>query len=357
MEHQNRSSGKESGSNSREEEVVRLPVSDRDLSQDLDVMPSPQKISRMQPTVQDLLEDGVEEGAELTAVDLGIGWDEEGGAGSSTPMGWLVLIGVMLVILGGWAMTKLVSGEASVAEASQHARDELNQDEREHQDALVLLTKVENLVVEYLKASDIERKVSFVRHQTRVLPLMRNYYQRHELKPEKFEALRDFHAVGVGNYPFFFLSVKVEGEEAPLVLFAEQLANGDLKFDWESEVSYQPMGISEYLEKKPTEAMDFRVHARLDSFLGYEFSDGDRYQPLMLTFRDTDEFLFGYIDKNNPEEAELTEYLWRESWARQPFLLRLRFLPNTQSQRSVLVEKVLAPRWVYIEQGDEEPTP
>jgi hypothetical protein len=357
MAPQNRPSGKEPGSNSREEEVVRLPVSDRDLSQDLDVMPSPQKISRMQPTVLDLFEAGVEEGAEPTTADLGIEWDEEDRAGSSTPMGWLVLIGVMLVILGGWAMMKLVSGEASVAEASQHARDELNQDEREHQDALVLLTRVENLVVEYLKASDIERKASFVRHQTRVLPLMRDYYQRHELKPAKFETLRDFHAVGVGNYPFFFLSVKVEGERAPLVLFAEQLANGDLQFDWESEVSYQPMGISEYLEKKPTEAMDFRVYARLDTFLGYEFSDGDRYQPLMLTFRDTDEFLFGYIDKDNPEEAELTEYLGREVQARQPFLLRLRFLPNTQSRRSVLVEKVLAPRWVYIEQRDEEPTP
>ena len=77
---------------------MRLPVSDRDLSQDLDVMPSPQKISRMQPTVLDLFEAGVEEGAEPTTADLGIEWDEEDGAGSSTPMGWLVLIGVILVI-------------------------------------------------------------------------------------------------------------------------------------------------------------------------------------------------------------------------------------------------------------------
>ena len=143
------------------------------------------------------------------------------------------------------------------------------------------------------------------------------------------------------------------GESIPLLV--EQLANGDLKFDWESEVSYQPMEIAEYLEKKPTEPMDFRVYARLDTFYGFEFSDPRRRLPLFLTFRDTDEFLFGYIERGTPGEVGLSKFLRRQILVGQPVILRLRFLPGTQSHRSVLVEKVVAPRWVLIDVPEGEP--
>ena len=46
------------------------------------------------------------------------------------------------------------------------------------------------------------------------------------------------------------------------------------------------------------------------------------------------------------------EYLGERKLKGKPVLLRVRFLPDTQSRRSVLVEKVVAPRWVYT--GEEE---
>ena len=113
-------------------------------------------------------------------------------------------------------------------------------------------------------------------------------------------------------------------------------------------------GQAEIHEQKPSEAMDFRVYARLDTFYAYEFADRERYQALLLTGRNSEEFLFGYIEKGSADEIELTRFLSREITKGQPVLLRLRFLPETRSRRSVLVEKVVAPRWVHVEPPEED---
>ena len=51
----------------------------------------------------------------LRAKELGVGWDTAGKSSvGRTPMGWLVLIGVLLVVLGGWAAITLTKGEISL---------------------------------------------------------------------------------------------------------------------------------------------------------------------------------------------------------------------------------------------------
>jgi hypothetical protein len=118
-------------------------------------------------------------------------------------------------------------------------------------------------------------------------------------------------------------------------------------------VGYLPIDPAEYIREKPTAPMDFRVYARLDTFHGYEFMDRERYQALLLTFRDSEEFIFGYVEKGTSDERFLTEFLGRDLLVAQPVYLRLRFLPDTRSRRSVLVEKLVAPRWVHIDNEEE----
>ncbi|MFP6859243.1 MAG: hypothetical protein VCA73_18335 [Roseibacillus sp.] len=356
MARHNRPSGRDADPDSPQEEVVRLPVPEHERSPQLEEMPAPQRPVRMQSTPQvDLMEEESEEVQEPTPAELGVGWDDPEETGErQTPMGWLVLIGVMLILLGAWALMKVTKGEAHLEAESKQVRAGLDQEERERQSALALLTRVEKLATRYLLADDVVAKAAYVRHRERVLPLMQEHYQRHDFKTVHFESIEEFYPIGVGNYPFIYLTGKGEGGES-IPLLVEQLANGDVKFDWESEVSYQPMEIAEYLEKKPTEPMDFRVYARLDTFYGFEFSDPKRHLPLFLTFRDADEFLFGYIERGTPGEVGLSKFLRRQILVGQPVILRLRFLPGTQSHRSVLVEKVVAPRWVLIDVPEGEP--
>ena len=282
------------------------------------------------------------------AQELGVGWDTAGrSSAGNTPMGWLVLIGVLLVVLGGWSVMTLSRGEINLKGQEAESSRKKEKEARETASALALFERLERAVSGYLSASTVEEKSNYVRHRARVLPLMRDHYRRHELRGEEFESIEDLRAAEVENYPFFGVDVKVAGKADSKLLLIEDCEDGELRFDWESEVSYQPMAISDYVEKKPTGVMEFRVYAELDSFYSYEFSDQDRYRSIKLTFRDEDEFLFGYVERGSVKERGLTAIL--EGKEKEfPLLLRLRFLPDTRSRRSVLIEEVLATSWVRV---------
>jgi len=291
---------------------------------------------------------------EAAAEELGVGWDfDETEPEKTTPMGWLVLIGVLLLVMGLGGLLMLISGEREETRKSQAEQEERRKQTGEAQE---LLERVEQVVRRYLATTSVEEKSKYVRHRARVLPLMREYYGRRELTSARFQAIGDIKPAEVENYPFFGIDVMVEGKSDAQLLLIEDCADGELRFDWESEVNYQPMEILDYLEKKPIEAMDFRVYVGLDTFYGYEFSDQERYQSLKLTFRDEDEFLFGYIEKGSEHGRGLVALLGaREGYI--PLRLRLRFLPDTRSRRSVLVERVLATSWVQIEESESANQP
>ena len=339
---------------SADDEVVRLPVSESGPLEHLDVMPAApsERVARLQPDQEmDLLEEEGEENLDAVAAELGVAWDSEGGAGEkTTPMGWLALIAILLLIVGGWALAKLGKGSAHYDSEARRVLSERDQEEQELEAARVHYDHVETLAKRYLGAETVEEKASYVRQSERVLPLMQEFYQRRILKPVRLESIKQYRERTVGGYSFFLLEVALIGENLTKFLFVEDCVDGQPRFDWESEVSYQPMEISDYLDQKPVEALDFRVYASLDNFYGYEFADEDRYRCLKITFRDDEEFLFGYILRGSAEERGLTAYLEKGGTKQgQPVLLRLRFLPNTKSRRSVLVEKVVSPYWVLVE--------
>lgn len=339
-----------------DQEVVRLPGPESDLAQELDALPSLEGERKVRMQVDRDLNpmEEMEADPEAAAEELGVAWDLEGREPEkTTPMGWLVLIGVLLLVMGLGGLFMLIKGE------KEETRKNLaEQEERRKQsgDAQELLERVEQVVRRYLATTSVEEKSKHVRHRARVLPLMREYYQRRELTSARFQSIGDIKPAEVENYPFFGIDVMIEGKSDAQLLLIEDCADGELRFDWESEVNYQPMAISDYLEKKPTEAMDFRVYVALDTFYSYEFSDQERYQPLKLTFRDEDEFLFGYIEKGSADGRGLAALLGAKK-GYLPLRLRLRFLPNTRSRRSVLVEKVLATSWVQIEESESAVQP
>ena len=337
-----------------EEEIVRLPADESVLAQQLEAMPSPVPERTDQLPFDQELDLLPETGSDPDAAteEPGLGWDRDGrGADKSTPMGWLALIGFLLLVLGGWASVTLFKGEARRESESRKLLAKQMDADQQEASARVLIERLEQLVTAYLGAPSVEEKSRFVRHPERVLPLMREFYQRQELLTDRFEAIETLRPAAVENYPFFGIRVKVEGKADPRLLLVEDCEDGELRFDWESEVNYQPMAISDYLQKKPTEAMDFRVYARLDTFYSYEFTNQDRYQALKLTFRDEDEYLFGYVERRSVEGRGLAALL-ADDKAEFPLLLRLRFLPNTESTRSVLVGKVLATSWVRVGKGE-----
>ena len=286
--------------------------------------------------------------------DLGVEWDtSEGASTGPIPMGWLALIVVLLILLGVWGVATLNNG-AGHLRSREAAADTWNERSvLETVSAERWLERLEIRTDAYLRASSVEEKARYVRNRGRVLPLMKDYYLRHPLTAKRVSVIENIRPTEVGKRPFFVVEVAVEGEEELGLLLVEDCEDGELRFDWESEVTYQPVEIASYVENKPTESMAFRAYAQLDSFYSFEFSDQSRYQSFKLTFREDDEFLFGYADRSSVEGRGLLALL-EEKEEGLPVLVQLRFSQNTKSVRSVLIEKVLATSWVWS--GEERHT-
>lgn len=286
--------------------------------------------------------------------DLGVGWDTpEGASTGAIPMGWLALIVVLLILLGVWGVTTLNNG-AGHLKSREVAADTWNERSAlETVSAERWLERLETRADAYMRASSVEEKARYVRNRGRVLPLMKDYYQRHPLTAEKVSVIKNIRPTEVGKRPFFVVEVAVEGKEELALLLVEDCEDGELRFDWESEVTYQPVEIATYIKNKPNKSMAFRAYAQLDSFYSFEFSDQSRYQSFKLTFREDDEFLFGYADRSSVEGRGLLALL-EEKKEGLPVLVQLRFSQHTKSVRSVLIEKVLATSWVWS--GEERHT-
>ena len=298
------------------------------------------------PSGQEVLEDNDLE-SDSGAEDLGVGWDTAVGEGKRTmPMGWVAAIIVLMLLLGGWALVTLSKGAAHLRNREAVTDLEDAKLAMDTASAERWLERLEMRVKRYLQAPSITEKVKYVRDPQRVLPLMESYYLRHTLMPGTVSSIENIRPTEVGIRPFFFVEVTVEGKEEVKFLLLEDCEDGELRFDWESEVGYQPMEIASYIETKPTESMVFRVYAELDSFYSYEYVDQGRYQAFKLTFRDEDEFLFGYADRKSVGGRGLLALLQGRG-KDIPVLLRLRFSRGTKSRRSVLIEEVLATSWVW----------
>ncbi|NIP98684.1 MAG: hypothetical protein GWO24_36860 [Akkermansiaceae bacterium] len=348
MANQEQSTGRNPGVVTLRKEVVKLPVPESDLASRLETMPTPKPDVKPRPAPPvTLIEEEAKEPVEMTPAELGVGWEDEEAGQRQTPVGWLVLIGAILIGLGGWALAKLSQGEERLDQQAESVQASWAENERETREALELLAEIERAARAYLMAGEIGEKARYVRHRERVMPLMESYYGRHGLKPAQFESIEQIRPLAIENKPFDFIEVRLAGG-GNVMLFIEETPDGELKFDWEAEVAYQPMALEDYIREKPTAAMDFRVYARLDTFHAFEFVDRERYQALLLTERNSDQFLFGYIEKGTEDEVQLTRFLSRNITKGQPVLLRLRFLPGTRSHRSVLVEEMVAPRWVHV---------
>ena len=132
----------------------------------------------------------------------------------------------------------------------------------------------------------------------------------------------------------------------------EQQAGGVLRFDWESEVCYQPTSWAEFIEERPEEGLDFRVYMKADAHYAHEFSDKEAYRSLYLTVRGEEAYLFGYVPRGTDLEERIDKALRTGRGGPVPALLRLRFEPGSRGQRLVRVEEMRSPRWAYLEDPD-----
>lgn len=268
------------------------------------------------------------------------------------PVGYKVVLVLGLLWLAVWGVMKFMEGERTTREHLQMLSKEEELEREETEMALKFVRRLDTVVGGYLTATTLEEKTNYVRQSERVAPLMKKYYEERPMESRQFQKVEEFVSLGLDKRSFMLvkilLSERVKGRKI-IHLVVEETEEGQVLVDWESDVAYQPISLGEYISNKPKDPVDLRLFVSKDNFYNFEFSDAERYLSLKLGDRDSEHYLFGYVERGSGAHEEIEKLLEKSEAGYEPALLRVRFLPGTKSKRSVLVEKVVEPRWIHVD--------
>jgi hypothetical protein len=167
---------------------------------------------------------------------------------------------------------------------------------------------------------------------------MESYYSRYPLKAAKVGVVTDYKPLTLENTLFWSVVASVDvtlGER----LLIEQLSENEVKIDWESHVNYQPMAWDQYATEQPTKAMAFRVTVEPTIRYLAEFSDEARWVCYQLQAKDSEAFLYGYVQRNSQEHALIQQ---RISNGGTNMILRLQFAKAMKAKNSLVINKVIS---------------
>lgn len=279
-------------------------------------------------------------------------WDEEERESRPTPWGWFVLLGA--IIAGGaiWSLANLQTNKATPEAARSEDLKALEQEVREREEAEATVNRITESVRIYCEADSIEKLERVVRHPERVRPFMEQWYQQHSLKATRLVSLDVLQPVTLDNRgSFWMISCSVEGDQKRSLL-VEVGDEGVARVDWETEVCYQPMDWDDYAKTRPQGSMDFRVRVEPDHYFSHEFSDSRRWACFRLRTLSGDQVLFGYIERATVEGQKLIGLLAQGGNKESALLLRISVPTDLKSPKGVVIEKVMSPRWTYVEPPD-----
>jgi hypothetical protein len=268
------------------------------------------------------------------------------------PMGWFVLLGVIMLGILGWVVIQSITSpdeekksvgiSADGGPLGKVAEIEAQKVAEAH------YRETENVLKGFLEAETLEGKLKYVRHAARVRPLMKEYYERNQLKPIQFKQILEYRMFPLENYPFLALKVELENgvEEAVLV---EDSGAGQL-VDWESFVCYQEISIDDYVARRPTRSVTIRAYVTEDYFHSYDFESVEKYASYKLKFRHSEVIMNAYVERGTELEQKFLKMFPKGSKKRiEPLILKVHFLEGGRSSRSVLIEDLVSRKWAYPE--------
>lgn len=281
-------------------------------------------------------------------------WGVGDGRLVGVPYGWFVLIVLALAGAGVWSLMAMRDGEMKLKIDHGVVREKVAKEEDATKQATALVDRVEEVVAAYLAADTIDGILPWVRHPERVRPMIEESWKTEPKRRLKFERMTLFQPASMGDRPFWVVRAEVaDGEMQNLLI--EQTGETEVKVDWETHVCRQPMPWEAYVADRPKAgALDFRVWAVPDQFFSHEFSDGRKWKCFRLSAKGSEEHLFGYALADSDVYRELNALCQSSAGWRASVVLRLRIPEGSVSPRGAVIERLVAPRWLILDDPDKD---
>lgn len=298
----------------------------------------------------------LEERPNLDDVTMEDKWNTPVVAKASVPLhkGFWILLG--LILLAGVSWLAYEFSQLNRQDKVEVVRSERNFTKNEEQseiEARKTITTIHETVRKFYASSSVSEMLQHVRHADRVGESMKKHYANHPLSASEVIEFKDITPLTIGlNGGFWIVLIKMNtGLEGKLVV--EVYSPTDVRVDWETFVCAQPMNWDQFVKSRPAPYRgDFRVYVAFDSFYNYEFEDSDKYQSFKLTALNSEEVIHGYVVRGSEAFRVIELSLKQNGNKKVPMLLQLYLQEGLQSKSGVLIEDVVAPRWLIINSPD-----
>jgi hypothetical protein len=262
-------------------------------------------------------------------------WD---GEGKKLPPGMVAVI-CFCVLLCATAIVMLIRRNHDVEGAQKTVKKATIENvETEVRTAQKLVDTIQQTIKRYYRANSVAEKAAFVRHPEITRQLMDAYYAKHPLESKKCDLITSFEFFTIGDQNFWRVLAIQENQKREW-LTLEQISDTEVLVDWESHVHYQPLAWSEYAQKRPSAAYDFRISISPTPYYVGEFSDESRWASYRLTADGYDEVMFGYVLRHSEEHAAIEMALMQNA----PVLIAtLMIPPNCAAKHSVVIQKIVS---------------
>lgn len=269
------------------------------------------------------------------------------------PWGWFVLIGMILAGAAIWSLTQVKEGDAQAQEVRKATKSVVVKDAQDEKEAAEMIERIEQVKKDFFAASSVDALAKHVRQPERVRPLMEDYYSTRTLKARKIVRTNLLQPLTIETSANFWMSsVDLDNRETANLII-DTGGDGGPKVDWETTVCYQPMDWDKFaVGRPPGTTLDFRVYLQRDLFYSHEFSDSSVWECFRLTSLTGEETLFGYVKKSSPVAEEIGRMLDLNQGEPTAMILRLSLPKGMQSRRGVVIDKMVSPRWMYLEPPD-----
>ncbi len=277
-------------------------------------------------------------------------WGKDSTGHHNIPWGWFVLVAMILAGAVLWSLTGVKKADAQAHKIRVTTESVLGNDAKADQEAGKLIDRIEATTREFFDSTSIDSAVRFVRQPDRVRPLMERYYAGLLIPNSRHFKTKLLQPITLDNRANFWMTSVELANHQTRNLIIEIDANGEPRIDWETLVCYQPMNWDSFAIKRPAgSSLDFRVYIEPDNFFSHEFSDPDQWNCFRLTALDSDETLFGYAKVNEEVSQELLSLLKQNQGHKTSIIVRVNIPEGLQSRRGVVIEKLISPRWLYLD--------
>ena len=270
--------------------------------------------------------------------------------------GWFAILALAMTSGIIWSLYKIEKSEKQNIHIYEEAKSITSKEDDDEREATLLIDRMDALLRSFHNATSIEALIPLVRDPTRVRPLMEKHYGNNSVPLVRLRSIRSLTPLTIGSSAkFWAASVNQSGDIVKNILIEVDDAGQPL-IDWETYVCYQPIPWDDYVAQRPAGvSLDFRVMALPDSFFSHEFNSPSQWLCFQLNVPGCIEFLYGYARADSEVAAQLADAINQNSGSETSLILRLYIPEKLESKRGVIIEKLVAKQWLFVDPPAADP--